>query len=206
MIFKGFKFGMLLQLAIGPVCVFIFQLATLHGFFGAEAGVLGVVLIDGLYILAAILGIGAVIEKYKIELGVKTFGAIVLFIFGLSTILGLFNINLIPSLNAFSAFHSSSYFLQTVVLTISNPLTIIFWAGVFSSKIAENSMNIKEVYSFGFGAVLSTLFFLSLIAVIGSFTKTFLSVTSMKALNLIVGMLLIYFSLKMVIKRNKSKS
>lgn len=206
MIFKGFKFGMLLQLAIGPVCIFIFQLANSHGFYGAEAGVFGVVLIDGIYILAAILGIGAVIEKYKIEWGLKTFGAIVLFIFGLSTVLGLFNINLIPSLNAFSSVHSSSYFLQTVVLTISNPLTIIFWAGVFSGKIAENSMNIKEVYSFGFGAVLSTLFFLSLIAVIGSFTKTFLSATSMKALNLSVGMLLIYFSLKMVIKRNKSKS
>lgn len=40
MLIKGFKFGMLLQLAVGPICLFIFQLASVNGFLIAERGVL----------------------------------------------------------------------------------------------------------------------------------------------------------------------
>lgn len=60
---KGFKFGMLLQIAIGPVCIFIFQTACKYGFFMGERGVLAVALIDALYIFAAIWGVGSLIEK-----------------------------------------------------------------------------------------------------------------------------------------------
>lgn len=38
MIFKGVKFGMLLQLAIGPVCIFVFQVASLRGFLYSRNG------------------------------------------------------------------------------------------------------------------------------------------------------------------------
>ena len=63
MILKGFKFGMLLQFAVGPVCIFILQMASLRGFYMAEIGVLGVVLIDGIFIICAILGISSIIDK-----------------------------------------------------------------------------------------------------------------------------------------------
>lgn len=32
MIYKGFKFGMLLQLAIGPMCLMVFNTSTTYGF------------------------------------------------------------------------------------------------------------------------------------------------------------------------------
>ncbi len=67
MIFKGFKFGMLLQLAIGPVCIFIFQMASSKGFYTAETGVLGATLIDGLFIFAATIGISSIIERQNIN-------------------------------------------------------------------------------------------------------------------------------------------
>ncbi|WP_321063601.1 hypothetical protein [Terrisporobacter sp.] len=35
-IFRGFKFGMILQIAIGPICIFIFQTACKYGFFMGE--------------------------------------------------------------------------------------------------------------------------------------------------------------------------
>ncbi len=38
MLFKGFQLGMLLQIAMGPVCLFIFQTASASGFAAAEAG------------------------------------------------------------------------------------------------------------------------------------------------------------------------
>jgi len=53
-------------------------------------------------------------------------------------------------------------------------MTIIFWAGVFSAKIMQEKWKQREVYFFGFGAVLATLSFLSFIALIGTFSMTFL--------------------------------
>jgi threonine/homoserine/homoserine lactone efflux protein len=201
MIFKGFKFGMLLQLAIGPVCIFIFQMVALKGFYTAETGVLGVTLVDGTFIMVAILGIASIIDRKNIRLCLKIFGAIILFIFGLSTILSQFNIAFLPSLIINSAQNSSSVFIRAIIITVSNPLTIIFWAGVFSAKVAEENIKRKEIYSFGFGAMLATLSFLTLISLIGSCVSAFFSTNVIQVLNIIVGVLLIYFSIKMILKK-----
>ena len=144
-IFKGFKFGMLLQLAIGPVCIFIFQIASLKGFFVAETGVAGVVLIDGIYIIVAIIGIATIIDRKNIRVCLKIFGAIILFVFGLSTILSQFNISLIASLNLQNTANSNNMFTNAIILTASNPLTIIFWAGVFGTEISEGNMKKNDV-------------------------------------------------------------
>lgn len=43
-IIKGFRFGLLLQLAIGPVCLFIIKTAAESGVLTAEAGVMAVMI------------------------------------------------------------------------------------------------------------------------------------------------------------------
>lgn len=201
MIFKGFKFGMLLQFAIGPVCIFIFQMASLRGFYIAASGVLGVLIVDGLYILAAILGIASIIERKNTKIILKVFGAIVLFIFGISTILSVFNIVVLPSLSLQNTTNLNNVFIRTIILTISNPLTIIFWAGVFSTKLVEENMDKKDIYTFGLGALLSTAFFLTLVALVGSLTRSFFPPYIIQFLNVIVGILLVYFSLKILFKK-----
>lgn len=201
LLYKGFRFGMLLQFAIGPVCIFVFQIAALRGFWIAETGVLGVVLIDSFFILSAILGIAAVIEKNNIKNVMKIFGACILFVFGISMCLGIFNIQIIPSLNISHIPYINSSFIRAILLTISNPLTIFFWAGVFSTKIVEESYSKVDIYIFGLGSVLSTMFFLTLIAILGSLTNRFLSPDIMNCMNLVVGIILVYFSIKMFLKK-----
>lgn len=203
MIYKGFKFGIILQLAIGPVCLFIFQLSAMKGFFIGLTAVFGVTLVDGAFILAAIKGVGSLLESQKMKARLKVFGGLVLIIFGLSTILGQFDINFIPSLSLQSTSESSSGFFKAVILTVSNPLTIIFWAGVFSTKIIEENMKDKDVYYFGLGAVLSTFFFLTIITLVGNFTMMFLSRKLIHLLNIIVGIILIYFGISFFITYRK---
>ena len=197
MILKGFRFGMLLQIAVGPVCLFIFQAAIASGFLAAEMGVLGVVLVDTLYILLAILGIGALLDKFaKAKLVLKYFGAAVLVIFGLSNILGSFGISFLPGLNLEASHDSHTIFSKVLILTLSNPLTILFWAGVFSTKLVEEKMERREIYLFGCGAVLSTAFFLSLVAASGSLINSFISPALINILNAIVGVVLVFFGLR----------
>lgn len=201
MLFKGFKFGMLLQFAVGPVCLFIFQISSLKGFYIAETGVLGVVLIDGLFIFVAMLGIASIIDRKDVRVFLKFFGAAILLIFGLSTVLGQFHINFLPSLSMQNFSNSNNAFTSAIILTISNPLTIFFWAGVFSSKVAEENIKRKDIYAFGFGALSSTILFLTLIALVGSFARGLLSTNVIQILNITVGFLLIYFGVRMTLKK-----
>lgn len=197
MIWKGFRFGMFLQIAVGPICLFIFQTAATSGFVAAEVGILGVVIVDFLFILAAMFGIGAILNKYKkAKQMIHYFGAVVLIVFGLSNIVGFFDVSLMPSLEQ----GTGSVFWKTVVLTVSNPLTILFWAGVFSTKIVEENITQQDLYSFGLGAVLSTLFFLTMISILGSFLTIFLAPFILKVLNLIVGLVLVGFGIKTLMK------
>lgn len=202
MIWKGFRFGLFLQIAVGPICVFIFQTATTHGFWLGEVGVLGVTIVDVFYILAAIFGIGAILHKYKkMKVMIQYIGAAVLIAFGLSNIISFFSLSLIPSLDFLAENGTKSVFGKTLVLTLSNPLTILFWAGVFSTKIAEDGIRQKELFSFGLGAVLSTLLFLTMISILGSFLTIFFDPFILKILNLIVGIVLVAFGIKAVVRR-----
>ena len=197
MVLKGFCLGMIFQIAVGPLSLFIFQTAVTSGFFTAMIGVLGVVIVDALYILAAIFGIGIIIGKYKnLKKMIKYFGSIVLIVFGISIILEVFGFSLIPSLNFLSKQSMESIFLKVLVLTLSNPLTILFWVVVFSTKLSEANMNRKDMYYFGLGAVLATISFLTLVSITGIFVNNFLNPVVLKILNIIVGLVLIIFGLK----------
>jgi len=201
MIFKGFKFGLLLQIAIGPVCFFIFQLAVINGFFVAMIGILAVFIVDILFIFGAIKGIAALLESRKMQTVLKYFGSFILMIFGLSSILNQFDINFLPTLSAQNVSGAHNAFIQAAIITISNPLTIIFWAGVFSAKITEDNLGKMEMYYFGMGAVLATFSFLFIIALIGSFSMTFLPTQVIRVLNICVGFILIFFGFKILMKK-----
>lgn len=201
MILKGFRFGMLLQIAVGPVCLFIFQTAVASGFFVALIGVLGIAIIDALYILAAIYGIGKLLNRHeKVKIIIKYLGALVLIVFGLSNLLGVFGISLLPSLNFIPSQSTENVFFKVLLLTLSNPLTILFWIGVFSTKVSEEKMDLKNMYFFGLGAVISTILFLTAISVAGNFVNNFLDPFLLSILNCIVGLVLIGFGIKTIIK------
>jgi threonine/homoserine/homoserine lactone efflux protein len=200
MINKGFRFGMLLQIAVGPICIFIFNEAVQKGMFNALGGVFGVVLIDAIFITLSIVGVATVVEKKEKVL--KYFGSFILICFGIKTIVSAISMNEISVINTNSVSVSKT-FLTSVFLTASNPLTIIFWSGVFSTKIIEEKMSKDDEVKFGIGAVFATLVFLSFIVVIGQFTKEFLNIKYIIVLNIIVGILLIYFGIRILVKKNK---
>ncbi|MEX1378376.1 MAG: LysE family transporter [Eubacteriales bacterium] len=200
MLLKGFRFGMILQFAVGPIALFIFQVAVNSSFITAFTGCIGVALVDMLYIVLAILGIGTLLGKYSgVKNILKYFGGIVLVIFGLSIFLSAIGISILPSISAGADI--KNVFLKSIILTISSPLTIIFWAGVFSAKLAEEKIIKKDMYVFGMGAVCSTLFFLTLISGVGVFANSFLNDTLLKILNSVVGIIIILFGIKTMVKK-----
>lgn len=197
---KGFKFGLLLQAAIGPVSILIFQLANQGGFLQAFFGVLAVTLVDGLFILAAILGLASFLENRRIKRVFLLLGGLIVAVFGVNTVLEVLGWGFLPTLTVHGNSQYYGAFVKGVIITAASPMTILFWAGVFAAKVAEEDWNRQAINLFGMGAVISTIVCQSLIAAIGSFTNRFLSSDLIDVLNILVGLVLIYFSLSLIRK------
>ena len=199
----GLKFGMLLQLAVGPMCLMVFNTAKNVSFLVALSLVLAIALVDAFYILLAGLGVSKLMEKKKVKTIFKIVGSLVLIIFGLNIILNVFNINIIPGLNLKPS--TTNIFIQGLILTLSNPITIVFWGSVLTTKIIDDGLKKKELVIFSIGLVSATLFFLTLIAVLGTILSGFIPESVSNILNIIVGLLIIFFGIKMLVKKEKKK-
>ena len=196
---SGLRFGMLLQIAIGPMCLMVFNTAKNAGFGVAMSLVLAVALVDAFYIALASIGVSKLLEKDSVKKVFKVVGALVLILFGLNIILGVFGINLIPGLNLKPT--SSSVFIQGLVMTLSNPLTIAFWGSVLTAKIVEDGLRKRELAVFSIGAVSATLLFLTAVAILGTVLGSFIPEPVSAALNVAVGLLIIYFGVKLFLKK-----
>lgn len=75
--FEGLKFGLLLQFAVGPMCIMVFNTAKNSGFLMALTLVLVITLVDAFYILLASLGVSKLLEKEKTKKIFKVVGSIV---------------------------------------------------------------------------------------------------------------------------------
>ena len=201
---NGLATGLVLQLAIGPVFFFIINLALQRSVFDGLVGTLAVTIVDYFYITLAIFGIGKLLENIKVK---KVFGiisSIVLIIFGIFIIKGIVNSGISTSAitnstNLFSSFASVFF------LTISSPMTIVFFTSIFTAKALEYSYTKKELLLFGFGTGLATLLFMGTSVILFSLIKGGVPVLLIQILNIIVGCLLIGYGGIRLLKIYKKK-
>jgi len=202
MYLKGFRFGILLQLSVGPVCLFVFNVAGENGFRAGMTAVLAVALVDALYITLAGMGIASVIQKERVQRGIRIFGFAVLLFFGLRTILGALGITLFSGGSLFSGVETESLFLQGILLTASNPLTILFWGGVFSSEAVTYGMDKKQIFHYGAGCVSATVVFLTAVSGIAGLLLGALPDGVVMWMNILVGVLLIFFGVRLLFRKS----
>lgn len=202
MVLKGFRFGMLLQFAVGPMCLMVFNTSTTYGFIYGLHLVLAIALIDALYIALSCVGVAAIINRAKVRAAIKLVGCLVLVLFGANTISGVFDFSFLPDIALFSNASSENLFVQGLLLTASNPLTIIFWSGMFSIQMIENEWNKKQLFFFALGCVMATITFLTVVAFLGSILSGFLPQVIVQFLNVAVGIVLIFFGIRLLCKKD----
>lgn len=202
-LFKGFRFGMLLQIAIGPICLYVLKTALEYGVVNALAATCAATLADAIFVLLAILGVGAFLDRPRVKRFLKYFGAAVLAYYGAGIMLGNFGIRLIPGLGGILAVKTSSIFIYCFLLTASSPLTILFWTGVFASKLTGENYTRGRIYCFGAGAVLSTLLSLGAVALLSGLLQPVMTEEIINVLNIVVGAALLVFAARMALKKNK---
>lgn len=205
---KGLRFGMMLQLAVGPICLLVFNTVGASGFGAASLAVLAVTLVDALYILLAGFGAAALLQKASVRKAVLAGGSAVLILFGLDITGGAFGFSLLTQtglaqLGFSAAPEGGGIFLKAAFLTASNPLTIVFFGGVLSATAAAENFDSSGLFLFGLGCIAATFFFLHGVAAAGTAAKAFLPDALMLALNAGVGVFIIFFGLRMLCRAFK---
>lgn len=194
---EGFSLGMVLQVAVGPVCLAVFSLGTSLGIFPAWTGAMGAVTADILFVFLALFGVGSLIRKPRVQKVFQVGGAILIALFGMELLLSPWGISFFPKFGALGG--GRSPFFEVLLITLSNPMAILFWIGVFSVKISEIQ---GGVYSYAAGAIFATFIFLSFVAVAAGYTRSFLPRNVLNIINAAAGLVLIFFALSRLVKRS----
>ncbi|MFA6594574.1 MAG: LysE family transporter [Candidatus Buchananbacteria bacterium] len=188
---NGLLTGLVLQTAIGPVFFFIINLALQRSLYDGLVAVVAVTLVDYFYISLAILGIGKLLEKKKIKKAFGIVSSVILVIFGLVIIKGVTgNINTTLEIQTTSLLAS---FSATFFLTISSPMTIVWYTGLFTAKAVEYNYTKRELLVFGLSVGLATLLFMGTSVILFSLVKKTVPISLIQTLNIIVGSLLILY-------------
>lgn len=201
---NGLATGLVLQFAIGPVFFFIINLVLQKSIFDGLAGVLAVTIVDYFYITLAIFGIGKLLENKKVKKMFGNISSIVLIIFGIIIIKGIMGGDISATINTNSTNLLSS-FMSVFLLTISSPMTIIFFTSIFTAKALEYNYTKKELFIFGFGTGLATFLFMGTSVILFSLVKGGVPILLIQILNLMVGCLLVGYGGIRLLKVYKEK-
>jgi threonine/homoserine/homoserine lactone efflux protein len=192
---NGLLTGLMLQLAIGPVFFFVLNIALqrtmVHGFLA----VIAVTAADYCYILLALAGVGKLLEQQKTKRLVSLISAGVLCLFGMIMLLSARDVLILGTIPVETVSSYSSSFISAFLLTISSPLTIVFWTSLFVSKAVDHGYAAGSLAVFGISAGLSTLLFLGGAVLLLSLCKATIPGFLVKISNGVIGVVLITYGM-----------
>jgi len=187
---KGFMIGVSMAAPVGPISILTIRRSLTRGHHAGLATALGVALADGFYAMVAAFGLTALstflfsARSYLYLIG----GALLIY-------LGARTYNTAPlSLN--KPLKGAGFFttaLQTMLLTLTNPMTILTFLAAFAAIGFEGQHNFKDAFLLCFGVFCGSGFwFIGLSTVIAHFRHRVTPFVFM-LINKISGALLMIF-------------
>jgi len=128
--------GLSLAAPIGPINAAQMDKGIKHGFLNAWVLGLGSVIADIFYMLLVFLGFSQFIEIPIVKIFLWLFGFFVLVYTGVEGLVGAGKI-VLSNENRDASLSKS--FITGFFMSISNPLTILFWLGIYGSVLAKTA-------------------------------------------------------------------
>ncbi|WP_458412843.1 LysE family transporter [Schinkia sp. CFF1] len=136
-IFLSYVFlGLSLAAPIGPVNAAQLDRGIKYGFIHSWLVGIGAMMADGIYMLIVYLGLVTFIDTPIVQTFLWLFGAFVLLYTGFESMINAGKIN-IENSRHFEPFHKA--FLSGFMMSLTNPLTILFWLGIYGSLLARTA-------------------------------------------------------------------
>ena len=193
---QGLGFGLILQISVGPVCIAVLHQGVSQGFRQAWAMAWGAALVDALYIMLSVLGVSALLQIGPARIAIGLAGAGLLVFFGVRYLRAPAQTTRVEA----SGTSLGKSFAYGVGLTLTNPLTILFWVGVLGAMMSTRTFDQPGgIVFFAAGCVAATILFLTIVALAGHLLERVLDERLTLWLNRAVGLFLIGFAVKLAV-------
>jgi L-lysine exporter family protein LysE/ArgO len=134
-IFTYLFLGISLAAPIGPVKTVLLNTGIKNGFFHAWIFSLGALATDIMYMFIVYFGVAQFIDSPLMKLFLWSFGCFVLIYTGIENLLSLNKIEI--NLKSAKRTRLRTSILSGFFMSLLNPLTILFWLGIYGSILAK---------------------------------------------------------------------
>ncbi len=190
-----FILGVSLAAPIGPVKATLINTGIKNGFFHAWFFGLGAIATDILYMLMVYFGVGHFIDNPGVQTFLWAFGFFVLMYTGIENLLTVNNISMDSKYRKVVRLRHS--FLAGLLMAMLNPLTILFWLGIYGSVLVGGSSTMSglEVILLSVTILLGITAVDLFMASISSGSRRFLSTSLLKTISIISSLSMIGFGI-----------
>ncbi|TCN24879.1 LysE family transporter [Mesobacillus foraminis] len=193
-VFLSYVFlGLSLAAPIGPVNAAQMDKGIKSGFFHAWLLGLGALTADVVYMLAVYMGVVRFLETPFMQTFLWLFGFFVLMYTGVETIMGAGKVVMQQQRQTESRWKS---FLSGFMMSISNPLTILFWLGIYGSVLARtaSTYGTSELVVYSSAIILGLVLWDIVMAGISSSFRKLLTSRLLTFISILSGLSLIGFA------------
>ncbi|MBB3111107.1 threonine/homoserine/homoserine lactone efflux protein [Paenibacillus phyllosphaerae] len=194
MLLSFFLLGITLSAPIGPINAAVLNTGIKRGFMPAWFLALGALAADLIYMLLVFMGFVHFMSVPFVKSFLWLFGAFVLIYTGVESLIGIRNLHIqangdmneTPLLKAWT----TGFFMS-----LANPLTILFWIGIYGSVLAEAAAKSSgdQLLVYSMAIICGVLCWDITMSGLAGFFRKILSDTFMKIIALISGISLVGF-------------
>lgn len=198
-VIKGIVSGLVLAILVGPVFFTLIQTSIERGFKSGVYVAIGIAISDALCITIAYLGM-SMINSPGFRIYLSYFGGAILLGFGgyylfvKSRKPGIYNPEHIEERSPFRLM------AKGFVINGFNPMVLFFWIGTLGVATAELGYTTHGMAALFFCSIVLTVFITDVIkAKLSDKLRVLLTARTMKIMNLLVGLVMFGFGLKLII-------
>jgi threonine/homoserine/homoserine lactone efflux protein len=200
---RGLLTGMALQLALGPVFIFVANTAFQSGMAAGLSAAAGATATDFIFITLAMAGLGRLLERERARRFLSAAGSPVLVVFGIMTLRK--GLEMKAAMDVVVTGGAIESFVASFMLTASSPLSILFWSGIFTARMSEFDSDRRGLLLFGFAAGSATMLFLGAFALFFSAVRIMLPSWLFSFMNILVGLGLVIFGVMVFLKSRRER-
>jgi threonine/homoserine/homoserine lactone efflux protein len=186
--------GISLAAPIGPVNVEVIKRGLKHGFIPAFLTGVGAASADTTWLLAIYLGLANFINSPFVKTGIWAFGAIVLIYLGYLSIKSSLKKTDLDRVNPKARRNS---IITGYLITISNPMTIVWWFGIYGSILGSTIQYVSGALSllYSLTIIVGVLLWFFTISALLHWGKRFINENTARFVSAVAGIVLIGFGL-----------
>ena len=187
--------GVSLAAPIGPVNAAQLDTGIKNGFLHAWIFGIGALIADVLYMSIVYVGIGQIIDSTLVKTILWSFGCFVLTYTGVESLLSLHKIELVMKSEKKTLLRRS--LLTGFFMSLLNPLTILFWLGIYGSVLAETAETFanSQLTIFSLAIIAGIILWDTIMATISSGARRLLSIGFLKVISIISSLSMIGFGI-----------